>query len=58
MEIESYVMGLRVINPRNKSGIIRLVADLVKEHPKIDIETEVIEKLYPEDKERRTRRRN
>lgn len=58
MEIESYLMGLRVIAPRNKSGIIRLVADLMKEHPKIDIEKDVIEKLYPEDRERRQRRRN
>jgi len=55
MELESYVMGLRVISPRNKSGIIRLVSDLVKEHPKIDIEKDVIEKLYPEDRERRRR---
>lgn len=57
MELESYIMGLRVINPRNKSGIIRLVADLMKEHPKTDIEKDVIEKLYPQDRERRTRRR-
>jgi len=56
MEIESYIMGLRVIAPRNKSGIIRLVADLMKDHPKIDIETEIIEKLYPQDRERRQRR--
>lgn len=56
MELESYIMGLRVIAPRNKSGIIRLVADLIKEHPKIDIEKDVIEKLYPEDRERRRRR--
>lgn len=54
MEIESYIMGLRVIAPRNKSGIIRLVADMLKEHPKTDIE-DVLKKLYPEDRPRRRR---
>lgn len=52
MDIESYVLALRVINARNKSGIIRLVADMCKDNPKLDIE-DVIKKLYPEDRRRR-----
>ena len=51
-EVESYVMALRVISPRNKSGIIRLVGDMMKEHPKTDIE-DVIKTLYPHDRDRR-----
>ena len=47
-------MALRVISPRNKSGIIRLVGDLMKEHPKTDIE-DVIKTLYPHDRDRRGR---
>ena len=57
MDIESYVLGLRVISPRNKSGIITLVADMVKEHPKIDIQKDVLDKLYPQDRDRRRDRR-
>ena len=52
MDIDGYILGLRVIAPRNKSGIIRLVADMLKEHPKTDI-NDVIDKLYPEDRRRR-----
>ena len=55
MELEGYISSLRVISPRNKTGIIRLVADMMKEHPKIDIE-DVLHKLYPEDRPRRGRR--
>lgn len=49
MELEGYVSTLRYISARNKSGIIRVVYDLLKEYPNIDIE-EVLGKLYPERK--------
>lgn len=44
--IDGYVLALRYINPRNKSGIIRLVADMLKEHKDVDID-KLIDKLYP-----------
>lgn len=50
--IDGYILALRYINPRNKSGIIRLVADMLKEHKDIDIDN-VIEKLYPPRERRR-----
>lgn len=47
MELEGYISTLRYISARNKSGIIKVVYDMLKEYPELDIE-EFLEKLYPE----------
>lgn len=46
MDLDGYILALRVISGRNKTGIIRLVADMLAEHKDVDIE-EIIEKIYP-----------